>query len=295
MKSNELKVGLAVVISLVILIGGIMWGKGFRLAASRYDIHVVFTSVGGMENGANVMANGVVKGRVKNIDFQDGSILVIASIDKEVRIYSDYFITIESPTVMAGNALSIYTGTRRPEVDITQPLRGDNPLGMSAMVQKVQEFTGKIEVTLDHLNKLLVNVNEVVGDSTNKENLNTLLAEATESARQTRMLLSENRLKIAESLDKLDTILESTAGITATADARMGQTMDGIDSAMVAITSLASDLRTFVSRLEDEDSTIGKLLTDDELYIRLNQTLAEVDSLAVSIRTKGMRQKIVLF
>jgi phospholipid/cholesterol/gamma-HCH transport system substrate-binding protein len=295
MKSNELKVGLAVVISLSILIGGIMWGKGFRLASSRYDIQVVFTSVGGMENGANVMANGVVKGRVKAIDFRDGTILVSASIDKEVRIYSDYFITIESPTVMAGNALSIYTGTKRPEVDLAQPLRGDNPMGMSAMVQKVQDFTSKLEVTLGHLNKLLVNVNTVIGDSTNQENMNTLLAEATESARQTRMMLSENRQQIRESLDKLDTILETTAGISETANARLSGTMDGIDSAMVAITSLADDLRAFVSRLENEDSTIGKLLTDDELYIRLNQTLAEVDSLSVSIRTKGMRQKIVLF
>jgi len=295
MKTNEMKVGLAVVISLAILIGGIMWGKGFRLAASRYDIQVVFTSVGGMENGANVMANGVVKGRVKSIDFRDGTILVSASIDKEVRIYSDYFITIESPTVMAGNALSIYTGTERPEADITKPLRGDNPMGMSAMVQKVQDFTTKIEVTLGHLNTLLVNMNTIIGDSVNQENMDKLLAEATESAHQTRLLLSDNREKITESLDKLDAILESTAGITETADARLSKTMDGVDSAMTAITGLAEDLRAFVSRLENEDSTIGKLLTDDELYKRLNQTLAEVDSLAVSIRTKGMRQKIVLF
>jgi phospholipid/cholesterol/gamma-HCH transport system substrate-binding protein len=295
MKTNELKVGLAVIISLVILIGGIMWGKGFSLSASRYPIQVVFTSVGGLENGANVMANGVVKGRVKNIEFMDGSILVTASLDKEVRIYSDYSITIESPTVMAGNALSIYTGTERPEVDISKPLKGDDPMSMSAMAAEVKEFAGKIEVTLGHLNSLLVNMNTVVGDSTNQENLNSLLADAAESARQASQLLSENRQKITASLDKLDTILQNTSDLTETANERMGRTLDGVDSAMVAIDDLATGLREFVARLENEDSTVGKLLTDDQLYIRLTQTLAEIDSLSVSLRTKGFRHKIVFF
>ncbi len=295
MKTNELKVGLAVIISLVILVGGIMWGKGFSLSSSRYTVQVVFTSVGGMENGANVMANGVVKGRVKNIQFLDGNILVTASIDKDVRIYSDYYITIESPTVMAGNALSIYTGTGRPEANISQPLKGDNPMSMSAVASQVKEFASKIEVTLEYLNSLLVNMNTLVGDTTNQENMNKLLAEAAESAKQTRELLSDNRHKITESLDKLDTILENTAEITETANERMGQTLDGVDSAMVAIEDLAQGLRGFIVRLEDENSTVGKLLTDDELYTRLIQTLAEVDSLSASLRTKGLRHKIVFF
>src|SRR3989339_969501 len=141
---------------------------------------------------------------------------------------------------MAGNALSIYTGTERPEADITKPLHGDNPMGMSAMVQKVQDFTTKIEVTLGHLNTLLVNMNTIIGDSVNQENMDKLLAEATESAYQTRLLLTDNREKITESLDKLAAILESTAGITETADARLSKTMDGVDSAMTAITGLAA-------------------------------------------------------
>lgn len=295
MKTNELKVGLAVLISLVILIGGIMWGKGFRLQSSRYTVQVVFTSVGGLEEGANVMANGVVKGTVKTIQFRDGNILVTAAIDKEVRIYSDYFITIESPTVMAGNALSIYTGTERPEVDTTKPLDGDNPMSMSAVAAEVKAFAAKIEGTLDHLNDLLINMNTVVGDTANQENMNKLLAEAAESAKQTNELLSENRRKITESLDKLDTILANTVEISKTANDRLGHTIDEVDSAMAAIESLAQELRDFVARLENENSTVGKLLTDDELYIRLTQTLAEVDSLSASLRTKGLRHKIVFF
>lgn len=295
MKTNELKVGLAVIISLVILVGGIMWGKGFRLSSSRYAVQVIFTSVGGMENGANVMANGVIKGRVKNIEFLDGNILVTASIDKDVRIYTDYMVTIESPTVMAGNALSIYTGTERPEISIDLPLRGDDPMSMSAVAGEVKEFAAKIEVTLGNLNSLLVNMNTVVGDTANQANLNKLLTEAAESARQTSQLLSENRHQISESLDKLDTILENTTEITETANARMGQTLDGVDSAMVAIEDLAVGIRMFISRLENENSTVGKLLTDDKLYIRLTETLAEVDSLSKSLRTKGLRHKIVFF
>jgi len=295
MKSNELKVGLAVLISLIILVGGIIWGKGYRLSATRYRVTVEFGSIGGLEPGANVLANGVVKGRVKSINFQQGSVLVEASIDNDVQIYSDYLVTIEAPTVMAGNVLSIYTGNQPPVVDAGVVLDGDDPLGMSAIAGRVKDFAAKIEVTLGHLNDLLVNMNTVLGDSANQENMNNLLAAATETAETTNELLAENRKKITASLDKIDAILSSTRGITETAEARVTQILDNVDSAMAVVTVLADEMRTFVSRLESNEGTLGKLMTDDKLYLRLNETLAEVDSLSHVLRTKGLRHKIVFF
>jgi ABC-type transporter Mla subunit MlaD len=159
----------------------------------------------------------------------------------------------------------------------------------------VQDFADKIATTLSHLNKLLINMNTVMGDTANQANMSELLAEAAESARQTSKLLAENRQNITESLDKLDSILENTRGIAETANARMETTINNVDSAMVAVTGLAHELRSFLTSMKDENSTLGKLMTDDELYIRLTQTLAEVDSLAVSLRTKGLRHKIVFF
>lgn len=132
--NQELKVGITVLVSLVILVGGIMWGKGFRLQAKRYNFTVMFKNTGGLEDGANVLANGVVKGHVTDIEFNEGFVKVSATIDKDVTIYSDYAVTIEAPTVMAGQVLNVTTGTMQPQIDVTQPLQGTDPQGMSTIV-----------------------------------------------------------------------------------------------------------------------------------------------------------------
>ena len=295
MISNELKVGVAVLVSLVILVGGIIWGKGYRLSSNRVPIYVQFNSVGGLEAGANVLANGVVKGRVKEIDFRDGSIMVGAAIDKEVKIYSDYTVVIEAPTVMAGNVLSIYTGSVPPLADTESPLVGQDAMGMAEMLNRVQNFAGKVEESLGHLNALLINMNKLVGDTANQANVAGLLAEATATARQTNQLLADNQQQIEESLDKLDAILTNTKSISETADARLATTIDGVDSAMTALTTVAGDMRGFLKLMESEEGTMGKLLHDDELYIRLNETLAEVDSLSERMRKKGLPLKLKFF
>ena len=197
---QELKVGITVLVSLVILIGSIMWGKGFRLQAKRYEFSVLFSNTGGLEEGANLLANGVIKGHVRSIDFYDGYVRVSATIDEDVIMYSDYVITIESPTDMAGQALSIYTGTTAPRADISKDLQGTDPQGMTAIMNKLQGFTGRIEVTLNHLDSLLIDAHHVLGDTTNQANLSRTMSNAAELSETTNEMLQANRNALEASL-----------------------------------------------------------------------------------------------
>jgi len=292
---KEIKVGSTLLLSLVILIGGIMWGKGLRLSAKRYPVTVMFQNTGGLENGANVLANGVLKGSVKRIEFFDGYVKVTASIDEDVVIYSDYIVTIESPTVMAGQALSIYTGTDKVRADIATPLAGTDPMGMSTMMGKIQDFGARIETTLNHLDSLLIDAHTVLGDTSNQANLNKLMTNAADVAKTSNEMLTANRKLLEASLIDLRAAMASTRELTEKLNGSSGGTIAAIDSAMFALTGTANEIRTLVAQVNSGEGTMGKLFTDDELYKRLNETLIEVDSLSHELRTNGMRQKIVFF
>ncbi len=294
-KRSEIRVGIAVLISLVILIGGIMWGKGFSLRAKRYVIEVMFDNVGGLEPGANVLANGVVKGRVKRILLQEGKVTVVASVDKTVTIYSDYKITVESPTVMAGKALSINPGEKLPPADITRPLSGVSSLGMTEAVETFQVISTDLQVVMRDLDTLLVNLNRVAADSMTRYNITNTLSEINELARQTNSWVKANSAGMTSAVKQLDATLNAAREMVQSGDSPLNRTLVSADSAAQRLSALSGSLQNLVGKLNGGEGSAGKLINDDEFYFKLNHMISEVDSLARSIRTKGMKQRIVLF
>lgn len=294
-KRSEIKVGIAVLLSLVILVVGIMWGKGFRLRTARYNIEAIFENVAGLESGCNVLANGVIKGRVTKIVLREGHVLVRAAVDKNVTLYSDYRVTIESPTVMAGKVLALYPGSKLPPADVSKPLRGEPPLGMGEAVTIFQNISEDFSTALHNLNTLMVSLNVIVGDTMNQQNVAGLLGNAEGTVRTTKEWLSENRDDLTDIVTRLKTTLDATELLVHTTEARLAATLDGVDSTTAQISDLTASLRAIADEIQREDGTVGKLLRDDGLYTRLNRTLAELDSLAKSIRTKGLRHRITFF
>jgi len=294
-RKNEIRVGIAVIVSIVFLVAGIMWGKGYSLRSSRYHIEVVFNNVGGLERGANVLANGVVKGKVIGIRLAEGKVFVDAAVDKSVTLYSDYHITVESPTVMAGKALSLTPGSKLPPADITAPLVGEAPVGMGEAVAIFQNVGSDLQTTLRDLDTLLVNLNHVAGDTSTRGNLTSLIANASDVAKTTDSWMNENRERLTNSVVQLESTMVIAKKLAQTMESHMGGTMTSIDTVAAKMTDLAISARTTLERINQGQGSIGKALNDSSLYVRLNHAIAEVDSLAVSIRTKGMRQKIVLF
>ncbi len=291
----EIQVGITVILSILILVGGILWGKGVSSGLRRYKIHVEFSNIGGMEIGSNVLANGVVKGRVTDIRLADGKVFVEAKVDNDVVLFSDYIIGVESPTLMAGKALAIYPGGKPPLINASLTLVGTDPIGANEAISMFTSVASDAEITLKNLNDLIVNLNYVASDSANRSHIKGMLASAHSTAEQTSNLIHQHSAQISSTIDKLDSSLSSFQRIAATAENRIGPTMTAVDTAASAVAKLAESLRSVSEKLERDDNTFGRLLSDDTLYVKLNRTLAEVESLAVSIRTKGMKQRIVLF
>lgn len=294
-RRSEIQVGLAVLVSLILLIGGILWGKGIRMAVSRYSIRVSFENIGGLEPGSNVLANGVIAGRVTGIELEDGKVYVKANVDKNVVLYSDAKFTVESPTLMAGRVLSILPGSKVPPLTDVQALVGTEPFGVSEAMTIMQDMAGSFKTTLKEMNALLTSMNAVAGDSAFQKSIINVANNADEVSKISADMLRNNRVQLEQTLDQLSATIASAERLTTKAAARIDTTFNAVDAALVEVTSLAASLREITVKMNDGSSTMGRLFTDDELYTRLNTTLADVDSLVVSIRKNGLRNKIVLF
>ncbi len=294
---NELRVGMVLLAAIVVLVGGIMWAKGFSLKVRQYDITVVFDDVQGLEAGSNVLANGVEKGRVHKIYLKEGHVYVDASIDKDVKLFRDYRIIVDSPTLLAGKVLSMYPGHEPPYTNTDSVLIGSPTLGMAQAVEMFKDLSSDLKLTINNLNAVLVSFEEIVGDSTNQANIRGTITNSADMTRLSAEWLRDNRQALTTTLDQVEQTFVKAQELMATTETQLSSSMTNFDSTLVQINTVATSLRQVLDALNSDQSTAGKMLHDDELYVRLNTVLAELEGLAGDVRTRGlkMRHSLKLF
>jgi phospholipid/cholesterol/gamma-HCH transport system substrate-binding protein len=294
-RAAEIKVGLAVLAALVVVVLGVMWGKGIKLRAERYPITVRFQNIAGLENGALVLVNGVSKGKVTRITLAPDHVAVVCSVDNDVRILSDYRITIATVQLMSGAVITIYPGREGHPVDTSQPLRGLPPVGISEVVGLIDEFSEDFKKVLANLNSVLIHLDEVVGDSANRLHFSQSLANLDRGSSEAADWIAENRQSLTNSITHLENTLASLDAIVGRSQGKIDESLARFDSASAELQGVATELRSFVHDLSEGKGTLGRLATDPELYNRLNTTVANLDSLIQRIRQRGITTRVVLF
>ncbi|MBM3324134.1 MAG: MCE family protein [Calditrichaeota bacterium] len=294
-RAAEIKVGLAVLAAFVVLVLGVIWGKGIKLRAERYPIVVHFQNIAGLERGALVLVNGVPKGKVTRITLAPDHVAVRCLVDKDVRILSDYRITIESVQLMAGAVVSINPGRAGRPMDTDLPLGGLPPMGISEVVGLIDEFSEDFKKVLANLNTVLIHLDEIVGDSANRVHLSRSLANLDRGSGDAAAWIAENKQSLTRSISHLESTLSSLDAVVAESEDKIGQTVARFDSASAQLQAVATDLHLLISDLRQGEGTLGRLATDPELYERMNSAVANLDSLVQRIRKRGLTTRIVLF
>ena len=111
LKNNiEFRVGLTVIISTLILIFGIIWGKEFRIKSNKYQVDLIFDNVGGMIPGDPVTVNGLREGKVAELGWHDRMVLVKIELNDRVQLYEDAEFIIVSAELLAGMRVEIFPG-----------------------------------------------------------------------------------------------------------------------------------------------------------------------------------------
>ncbi len=293
--TTEIKVGLAVLAAFAVLIVGIMWGKGIKFRAERYPIIVHFQNSAGLENGALVLVNGVPKGKVTRITLAPDHVAVRCLIDKDVRLLTDYRIVIETVQLMSGKVVTILPGTDGHLVHTEIPLRGLPSMGISDVVALIDEFSDDFRMVLTNMNSVLTNLDLIVGDSANQIHLSRSLSNLDRSSAETVQLIAENREALSRTIMRLENTLEILEGVAESSKGKLDRSFAKIDTTTALLQALAGDLRGITGSIQAGEGTLGRLVTDPELYERLVTTAADLDSLIIQIRRRGLTTRFVLF
>ncbi|WKN33413.1 MlaD family protein [Porifericola rhodea] len=293
--SKEVKVAILAIIAGAILYFGIRFLKGTEILSTNNTYYVVYEEIDGLTASNSVLINGLPVGYVDKIDLlqsRNNKLLVTLKLDEEVIVGRNAAAVLTTSDLLGGKAIILETG------DINQPLaEGDTlvskkEVGIAELVQaKTLPIVDQLDSTITKLNFILSAFVRDTGSVTNAlENVESITVEAES-------LVAENRRNLGNIITNLSTLSETLAdeqqGV-APLMAKLNNLADSLNqiqlqSTVQKLDQTMANLQSITQKMQQEDGTMGKLINDDSLYVNLNQTVADLDSLLVDLKANPKR------
>ena len=283
---QEIKIALVAVAGLVALFFGMKFLKGSNLLSSSDTYYFVFNDISGLTESSPIFAAGYQVGRIKKIYFDYShaeEIKVLAEVDRKMKIPVGSTASISSD-VLGNIKVTLNIAPHRGQY--VQPggvISGSIDTGtvgkMTEMVPTIKQILPKLDSVMFHLNALLAdpalahsihNIDEITNNlSTSSKQLHILL---TNVNREVPGIVSKTNLVLANTEQFTDNLRKIDVALT----------MTKVDEAM-------ADVQEFTSKINNNSGTFGLLIKDPTLYYNLNQTMKNIDSLAVNLRQQPKR------
>lgn len=288
--NKEFVIGLSVIVAILILIFGIDFLKGINLFRPAHYYVAYYENVDELTVSSPVLINGYKVGQVREVNFnyeKPGKVEVVMALDKNLMLPEGTVADLGT-TLLSGARIELTMG-KGPGM---LPSGSEVPSGVKAgLMSSVQDgLMPALTGILPKVDSLLYNLNMLVADPALAASIKRLdgisanLLTTTEGLNSTMNnqvpRLANNTVKITQSLD---TIVGNLGQLSYQLKALpLNATVDNVNQ-------LTANLSQFSRQLNDKNSTLGLLTSDPQLYNRINQVSADIDSLLVDIKKNPKR------
>lgn len=287
--TKEVKISIAVIVSLAFLFWGIEYLKGINIFTPVNFYYVHFSNVNGLTDSAPVQIKGYKVGMVREIiyDYEKGTLKVQLSLDKDLKI------PLESKAIIASDML----GTAHIELELANSsqfysvgdeLQGANAVGMmdnisGELLPSVNAMMPKIDSILTNLNKVLSNpaLNKSI------DRLDNITANLETSSRQLSVMMGSSLPKIAGNVDGITANLNKMSNELSEVSTTLKNLP--IDSTMRNLNATSQNLMEITQKVNGKDSSLGMLLNDKGLYNHIDNSLISLDSLITDVKKHPKR------
>ncbi|MDP8232254.1 MAG: MlaD family protein [Candidatus Zophobacter franzmannii] len=280
-KSTETTVGIIVLISFIILIGGYAWLTNSLKKNNMQELDISFSDAGRLEVGDSVLIRGITKGLVEEVALSDDGVIVRCLIDYHEELPVDTQFLIKEKSMMGGHLLEIVPGISEKSVDLTKTLRGQVEPGLFTVVNQASTLITEIETLIWRLTK----------DEGMIHNLEDSSNSAKKILNKTNNLLANNSENLTNAVNNFSSSLYKVDYLLSQNVEHIDQTLTSIpkvirdaEDTLLELKGVISQISTITKDLNDGTGTAGKLLKDKELYDSLKNTVDEADSLLQDIK-----------
>ena len=276
--SNEARVGLMVTVGFTIFIVFVALFARINLARSGYNLRIYYGFLNNLSPGAPVkIAGGIKIGRVEEIKQSGERTEVVVWIDKNYTLLKTCKFAIFTTGMIGEKYINVFVP---PSITEGEYLRdgdqvyGIDPASFDQMMLTFQSFLqdqngGQMlaEIFLNSKN-FVANLNRIAED--NRGDIRT----SVQGTRATILLLSQ-QVKIL--MEQLNHITANVANLT-------DRNKEDIAITMRNLSEITTNLNKIIFRLEKGRGTMGKLLTDEEIYNNIRDASISARDLFKSLK-----------
>lgn len=289
--SKEFKVGLLAVVSITILYLGFNFLKGVDFFSASNYYYAVYEEVDGLNVSNDVILNGLTVGRVSDITIVQGDqnrILVELDVNSEIRLGTNTVALLKNSDFLGSKAIELIVDT-----PVTEMLYDGDTLisevdkGLAGMLlESAGPVADDLGTTLRRLNIILESLSNNTGYITStmrnleqtSQSLKITVAENRDDVNRLLVNYNQVAVQLTESLRELPPVLIKTSQI---ADSiRSLEFSETIRKTQVAV----DNLNNAVSKIDQGNGTLAKLINNDSLYVNLNKAAEDLDKLLKDVR-----------
>jgi phospholipid/cholesterol/gamma-HCH transport system substrate-binding protein len=290
---KEVRIGLIITIVIAVFIWGLNFLKGRNIFTASTQYYAIFTDIGGLQKSSIVSASGYNIGQVSEIDFLPGRtnhILVEISINRNFKISKNTVVEIYSIDFMGSKAVNLILGNS-PELaheNDTLLSRFDGDLN-TLVSKKLMPLKDKAENLIVSIDSVMTIIRHTFTPETQKD--------IRESIASLKDLLKSQKIKVQAILENFESISEniqkSNKAITNTID-NLSQVSDSLAAADIkgAIDKTKAVLAKtdqILAKINDGKGTLGQMVNNDSLYLTIEKTLKDIDSLVTDLNRNPKR------
>ena len=291
--TREIKTGILVLSSILLFIWGYSYIKGKNIFTNYKTVYVQYDNVEGIVKSASVTINGLVIGTVTNITLNNntGKILVELQLKKDFPISKSSRAAIYEPGFIVGKQIAIYPNFADKSIlEDGDTLKGEITAGLTeSLKEKLVPLQEKFEKLLHNVDELVSGLNNVLdkkGQADLKNSLSELnktIAQFHKASASVNIILDDNKSQINGIVTNFNKVSSNFSKISDSLNkANLGQTVQNLEKTLVSVDKIMSDLQA-------GKGSMGKLLTDEELYKNLEKTTKELELLLEDVRLHPTR------
>lgn len=299
----QLRVGILVIVSLVVLGVGIFFISGQVSWFSRkYTLKAYFSGAGGLRPGSQVRIEGIPVGTVERIQLspflaEDRSVEVVMRVPRSFQghIRADSTASLETAGLLGEAYVDIQRGSpTQPAVPDGGEVKSVEEADIKRIVQNTNDVISNLRVLSAKLNDITNQIQAGKGSMGKLIYDDTFYNRLTNTTASVQRVL--NRVENGEgTLGKLlsdDTLYKNTV----TTLNRLNDVVDDVQHGKGSIAKFISDpsvynninqvvtrANTLMDNINQGHGTLGKLATDEKLYGRINDTFDRLNTITARI------------
>jgi phospholipid/cholesterol/gamma-HCH transport system substrate-binding protein len=282
--SREVKIGTAALVTIVLFIWMYSFLKGQNLLTRTAHYYVLYNEISGLSESNPIEVSGYKVGVVQSIRFIDdgtGRLLVTLNLDKKMQIPVGSFAEITAASLIAGMKIQFIFSDSDRMYRSGDTIPGRVAESMVTLIEReLKPVTGSVTQTLKQLDSVLTSVNQILNPEFSN-NISESVANLNTITNSLSLTLMERQNQISASIENLHTLTSTMAANAPELDSTISNLASISDSLAAAdisgtinrLKDAAANTAILLESLNSGEGSAGQLLTNDSLYINLNQSM----------------------